>query len=75
MAETIGIGAKWPQPLCEHILWAAEQAWEKCDDDAPKKLTESREPGKSHYVMPVELFPTPEGQLRKELEKADWRGG
>ena len=25
--------------------------------------------------MPVEPFPTPEGELRKQLEKADWRGG
>jgi len=65
------LASKWP----EHILQAAEKAWEKCDVQAPRKLTESREPGKSHYVMPVEPFPTPEGELRKQLEKADWRGG
>eukprot|EP00435_Cladocopium_sp_Y103_P058267 s440_g20.t1 len=69
------LAAKWPQPLCEHILWAAEQAWEKCDVEAPQKLADAREPGKAHYVMPVEPFPTPEGELRKELAKADWRGG
>ena len=69
------LASKWPSELCEHILQAAEKAWEKCDVQAPRKLTESREPGKSHYVMPVEPFPTPEGELRKQLEKADWRGG
>lgn len=69
------LAAKWPPRLCEHIPWAAEQAWEKCDVEAPRKLTETRAPGRSHYVMPVEPFPTPEGQLRRELEKADWRGG
>eukprot|EP00435_Cladocopium_sp_Y103_P015241 s2361_g3.t1 len=69
------LAAKWPQELCDHILNAAEKAWEKCDEDAPRKLTEAREAGRSHYVMPVEPFPTPEGELRKQLEKADWRGG
>ena len=69
------LASKWPPELCEHILQAAEKAWENCDAQAPRKLTESREPGKSHYVMPVEPFPTPEGELRKQLEKADWRGG
>eukprot|EP00435_Cladocopium_sp_Y103_P008145 s2059_g2.t1 len=69
------LAAKWPQELCEHILKSAERAWEKCDVDAPRKLTDSRETGRSHYVMPVEPFPTPEGELRKQLEKADWRGG
>ena len=69
------LAAKWPEELCEHILKATEKAWEKCDQDAPRKLADSREPGKSHYVMPVEPFPTPEGELRKQLEKADWRGG
>ena len=31
------LAARWPQQLCDHILWAAEQAWEKCDAEAPHK--------------------------------------
>eukprot|EP00435_Cladocopium_sp_Y103_P011248 s3540_g2.t3 len=69
------LAAKWPKPLCEHILRAAEKAWEKCDRDAPRKLTDGRDVGMSHYVLPVEPLPTPEGELRRQLEKADWRGG
>ena len=57
------------------FLRAAEAAWEKCDEAAPQKLTEGREPGSSHYVLPVEPYPTPEGELRRQLDKADWRGG
>lgn len=69
------LAAKWPAELCNHILEAAELAWEKCDTEAPKKLADGRECGASHYVLPVEPFPTPEGELRRQLEKADWRGG
>ena len=69
------LASRWPKALCEHILQAAERAWEKCDDDAPKKLTEGREPGRSHYILPVEVGESPEGELRRQLEKADWRGG
>lgn len=69
------LASKWPHELCEHILRAAEAAWEKCDETAPRKLTEGREPGSSHYVLPVEPYPTPEGELRRQLDKADWRGG
>ncbi|CAL1153094.1 unnamed protein product [Cladocopium goreaui] len=69
------LAAKWPEELCDHILRAAESAWEKCDQHAPKKLTEGREAGAAHYILPVEPTPTPEGELRRQLEKADWRGG
>ncbi len=69
------LAARWPEAFCEHMLEAAERAWEKCDDDAPRKLTEGREPGGSHYALPVEPLPTVEGELRRQLEKADWRGG
>ena len=69
------LAAKWPEKLCKHILRAAERAWEKCDEKAPQKLSEGREPGESHYILPVEVHPTPEGELRRQLEKADWRGG
>lgn len=61
--------------LCGHILEAAEYAWEKCEDEAPRKLTEGRPPNALHYALPVEPLPTPEGELRRQLEKADWRGG
>ncbi|CAL1158242.1 unnamed protein product, partial [Cladocopium goreaui] len=69
------LAAKWPEELCDHILRAAESAWEKCDQHAPKKLTEGREAGAAHYILPVEPTPTPEGELRRQLEKTDWRGG
>ena len=69
------LASKWPEELCDHILRAAECAWEKCDQNAPRKLTDGREAGEAHYILPVEPMPTPEGELRKQLEKADWRGG
>ena len=31
--------------------------------------------GADRYVLPMEPLPTPEGELRRQLEKADWRGG
>ena len=36
------LAARWPIELCEHILEAAEYAWEKCEEEAPRKLTEGR---------------------------------
>ena len=69
------LAAKWPQELCDHILDAAEAAWENCDLAAPRKLSEGREKGAMHYALPVEPCPTPDGELRRQLERADWRGG
>eukprot|EP00435_Cladocopium_sp_Y103_P018426 s2413_g4.t1 len=69
------LAAKWPQELCDHILDAAEEAWEKCDTAAPRKLSDGREKGEMHYVLPVEPQPTMDGELRRQLEKVDWRGG
>ena len=69
------LAARWPEAFCEHILESAERAWEKCDDEAPRKLTEGREPGCSHYALPVEQMATVEGEVCRQLEKADWRGG
>ena len=69
------LAARWPPELCDHILQAAEAAWEKCDETAPQDLSEGREPGSLHYAMPVEPLPSPEGELRQQLAKADWRGG
>ena len=69
------LAARWPVELCEHILEAAEYAWEKCEKEAPRKLAEGRPPAALRYALWVEPLPTPEGELRRQLEKADWRGG
>eukprot|EP00435_Cladocopium_sp_Y103_P054339 s254_g17.t1 len=69
------LAAKWPRELCQHILEAAEYAWEKCELEAPRKLSDGRQISSLHYALPVEPLPTPEGELRRQLEKADWRGG
>lgn len=69
------LAARWPEAFCQHMLEAAERAWEKCDEEIPVKFTEGRQPGGSHYVLPVEPMPTVDGELRRQLEKADWRGG
>ena len=69
------LASRWPSELCEHILKAAEKAWEKCDSKAPQDLCDGREPGVLHYALPVEPLASPEGELRRQLEKADWRGG
>ena len=68
------LAARWPQKLCDHILKSAEKAWEKCDQ-WEVNLAEGREPGSQRYVLPVEPVATPEGEIRRQLEKADWRGG
>ena len=69
------LAAKWPRELCDHMLKAAEKAWLRCDQWEVSKLAEGREPGGQRYVLPVEAVATPEGELRRQLEKADWRGG
>lgn len=68
------LAARWPQKLCDHILKSAEKAWTRCDQ-WEVNLAEGREPGGQRYVLPVEPVATPEGEIRRQLEKADWRGG
>jgi len=69
------LAARWTQEFCHHMLDAAEYAWEKCEDEAPRKLSDGRQVHALHHALPVEPLPTPEGELRRQLEKADWRGG
>ena len=69
------LAARWPQEFCHHLLDAAEYAWEKCEAEASRKLTDGRQVHALHHAVPVEPLPTPEGELRRQLEKADWRGG
>ena len=61
------LAARWPIELCEHILEAAEYAWEKCEDEAPRKLAEGRPPNALHYALPVEPLPTARGRAEKAV--------
>ena len=69
------LAARWPVELCEHILEAAEYAWEKCEKEAPRKLLKADLRRHCAMLCGWNLYPQPEGELRRQLEKADWRGG
>ena len=68
------LAAQWPKELCLHMLRAAEKAWEVEYDQMGIGLAETMDGGQ-HYALPVEPLPSPEGELRRQLEKVDWRGG
>ena len=68
------LAAKWPRELCLHILQAAEAVGQVDYEQPGIGLAETVE-GNHHYALPVEPLPTPEGEIRKQLEKVDWRGG
>eukprot|EP00434_Breviolum_minutum_P017051 symbB.v1.2.015044.t1/scaffold1112.1/size147309/2 len=69
------LAAQWPEELCRHMLQAAEKVWlHKEDEQFGIGLAEVADGG-HHYALPVEPLPSPEGELRRQLEKVDWRGG
>ena len=70
------LAARWTREMCVKILEAAEFAMIQMDDGMmPRKLTEARWEGTQHYALPVEQLQVPEAEVRKQLEKVDWRGG
>ena len=70
------LAARWTREMCVKILEAAEFAMTQMDDGMmPRKLAEARWEGTQHYALPVEQLQVPEAEVRKQLEKVDWRGG
>ena len=70
------LAARWTAKMCVEILNAAEFALTQPDDAMlPRKLAEPRCRGSQHYALPVEQLDVPEVEVRKQMEKVDWRGG
>ena len=70
------LAARWTRRMCVEILNAAEFALTQPDDAVvPRDIAEPRWMGTQHYALPVEQLDVPEVEVRKQLEKVDWRGG
>ncbi|CAK9044348.1 unnamed protein product, partial [Durusdinium trenchii] len=69
------LAARWPSGLCELILEAAEHVW-RVRKEQQQPLRSLAMPGAAgeHYALPVEPTPTVEGEVRRQLGKADWTG-
>ena len=70
------LAARWTAKMCVEILNAGEFALTQPDDAVvPRDLAEPRWEGTQHYALPVEQLDVTEVEVRKQLEKVDWRGG
>ena len=67
------LAARWPRRLCSSILEAAEAALKEVArevHDADHSLVAPNQDW-SHFALPVEPVPTPEGEMRRQMEKFD----
>ena len=66
------LASRWPARLCDHLLQAAQHAWSQ--EIKEVNLLEPFSPEEPHYALPVEAEPSPEAEMRKQMEKVDGQG-